>query len=305
MIILANITQNKVDSAFLFIHGICVALLALVTVLMIYFVIKYSRKKNPTPVDISGNLWLEITWTIVPVILVTLMFLYGLAGFRVLREVPANAMLVKASARMWQWSFQYENGKRSEILYVPSGRPVKLAITSEDVIHSLFIPAFRVKEDAVPGRETYLWFQGDDEGSYDLFCAEYCGLQHSAMLTKVVVMPADKFARWYFPDGAAPASPENSPGYDLFITKGCSTCHSESGLTDVTSPALKKLFGSKITTVRNGAEVELVVDEDYLRRAIVEPNVEIRKGFLAVMPSYKDALTEEELQAIIDYLKQY
>ncbi|MBI5361021.1 MAG: cytochrome c oxidase subunit II [Planctomycetes bacterium] len=305
MVIFANITQNKVDNVFLFVHGICVALLAVVTVAMIYFVIKYSRKKNPKPVDIPGNLWLEITWTVVPVILVTLMFLYGLSGFNVLRKVPADAMLVKASARMWQWNFQYENGRRSEILYVPSGKPVKLAITSADVVHSLFIPAFRVKEDAVPGRETYLWFQGDDEGSYDLFCAEYCGVQHSAMLTKVVVMSADKFDGWYSSDGAVPSPPQDLPGHDLFIAKGCSTCHSESGQGDVTSPVLKKLFGSKITTVRNGAEVELIVDEDYLRRSIIDPDADVRKGFLAVMPSYKDALTEDELRSIVNYLEKY
>ncbi|RJQ20591.1 MAG: cytochrome c oxidase subunit II [Nitrospiraceae bacterium] len=187
----------NVRGVFLFIAGVSVVMLVLVTSIMVFFLIKYDRKRNPTASDIEGNLPLEISWVVIPTVLVVAMFYYGWTGFSVMREPPADAMNVKVSARMWSWSFTYENGKKSGELTVPLNRPVKLIITSEDVIHSLFIPAFRVKEDAVPGMETYLWFLPDRTGSYDLFCSEYCGAGHHAMVSKVIVMSREDFSRWY------------------------------------------------------------------------------------------------------------
>ena len=193
----ASNLANTVDSVFLFICSICVVLLAIVTFAMVYFVIKYSRKKNITPSNIEGNIPLEIIWTVIPTLLVLAMFYYGWIGYKEIRNVPKDAMVIKATGHMWAWSFEYENGKQSSILNLPLGKPVKVELSSWDVIHSLYIPAFRVKEDAVPKKKNYLVFKPDKVGTYNIFCAEYCGQEHSSMLTKAVVMPEKEFKAWY------------------------------------------------------------------------------------------------------------
>lgn len=188
---------ERVDNTFFYIAGISVFLLFSITVFMIYCLIRFNRRRNPMPADISENLYLEIAWTIIPIILVLSMFYYGWTGYRVLGKIPEGSMDVNVTARMWSWTFRYENGKESDQLYVPAGKPVKLTITSMDVIHSLYIPALRIKQDAVPGMKTHLWFKADIKGEYDILCAEYCGLRHSYMLSKLIVMPEEDFLKWY------------------------------------------------------------------------------------------------------------
>lgn len=188
---------QQVDSTFLLIVGISVVLLLIVTVTMIYFVIRYSRKRNPKPTDIHGNTTLEIIWTLIPTVLVLLMFFSGYSGFKYMRDVPEDAMPVTVTGKMWKWDFQYENGKLTDTLYVPVNKPIKMLIKSLDVNHSFYLPAFRVKEDAIPGRTNYLWFQPTETGSFDIACAEYCGLSHAYMYSKLVVMPEDEFYKWY------------------------------------------------------------------------------------------------------------
>ena len=190
-------SAHIVSNVFLFVCGITVVLLILVTSLMVYFVIKSNKRRNPTPVDVEGSTLLEITWTVVPTFIVLAMFYYGWIGFKEMRTVPKDAMVVKVNGYMWSWLFEYANGKQSGILNLPAGKPVKLELSSRDVIHSFFIPAFRVKEDVVPGKGNYLWFKPLKFGSYDVFCAEYCGQKHYSMLTKVVVMPEEEFKTWY------------------------------------------------------------------------------------------------------------
>lgn len=188
---------SDVDQAFLFIVGVSVALLVLITVLMVVFVVKYHKRRHPRPEKVKDNLLLEIAWTVIPTLLVLAMFYYGLSAFRIMRTVPKDAFTVKVVGQMWQWRFEYPNGKQSEYLHVPYGKPVKLLLSSSDVIHSFYVPAFRVKQDAVPGMETYLWFEPTALGEFDAFCAEYCGLQHSSMITKVIVKPREEFDQWY------------------------------------------------------------------------------------------------------------
>ena len=161
--------SNPADDTFFFILGISLTLLALNTGVMIYFVFRYSRKRNPRAVDVKENIPLEIIWTVIPTLLVLAIFFVGWKGFQYMRTVPADAMIVKVMARQFSWTFTYENGRQDGVLRVPIRKPVKLLITSADVLHSLYIPAYRIKEDAVPGRETYLWFLPDELGSYDLF----------------------------------------------------------------------------------------------------------------------------------------
>jgi cytochrome c oxidase subunit 2 len=206
---------GEVDKIFLFIVGISVLLLALITVLMIYFVVRYGRKRHPEAVDIEGNTLLEIVWTIIPTALVLAMFYYGWIGFKAMRDVPDDAMNVSVTGQMWFWKFEYKNGRQTDSLHVPVGKPVKLNIESLDVIHSLYIPAFRIKEDAVPGAETYLWFVAENEGDFDIFCAEYCGTGHSSMNSKVIAHPEEEFRRWYNawtpqPEDASPEADSTS-----------------------------------------------------------------------------------------------
>lgn len=192
-----NQIVNQVDNVFILIVSISVFFLLLVTIAMIYFVIRYRKKRNPQSSNITGNTTLEVVWTVIPTILVLIIFWYGWAGFKTMRNVPADAMVIKVTGRMWMWSFEYDNKKKSDTtLYVPLGKPIKMEIQSVDVNHSFYIPAFRVKEDAVPGRTNYLWFQPTMLGTYDIMCAEYCGMNHSYMLGKLVVLTPEKFEEW-------------------------------------------------------------------------------------------------------------
>jgi cytochrome c oxidase subunit II len=187
---------NSTDTTFFFIVAVSVFFLVVITFSMIFFVIKYSRKKHPKAKNIHGNIPLEITWTVIPTILVLIMFWMGWAGYKQLADAPADAMNVNVTAQMWRWTFQYPNGVTTDTLYVPVNKPVKVLLHSRDVNHSFFVPAFRVKKDVIPNRQNTAWFNADKQGTYDLFCAEYCGLNHSHMLSKVIVMPQDSFNNW-------------------------------------------------------------------------------------------------------------
>ncbi|MDD5361774.1 MAG: cytochrome c oxidase subunit II [Ignavibacteria bacterium] len=187
---------RQTDITFIVIVGISFLLLALVTAAMFYFIYKYSRKKNPVATDITGNTTLEILWTAIPLVLVMVMFFFGYSGFKQMRNAPSDAMTVKVTGRMWAWSYEYDNGVKSDTLFVPKGIPIKLELSSADVNHSFYMPAFRVKEDVIPGRKNYMWFDPKEEGRYQVECAEYCGLSHSYMLSQVLVLPAEKFNTW-------------------------------------------------------------------------------------------------------------
>lgn len=188
---------ESVDFVMLYIVGISVILLLGITATMIYFVFKYNRKKGHQPVDIEHNTLLEVVWIVIPTILVLSMFYFGYTSFRENQNIPENSFKVNVTARMWQFSFQYVNGKQTDTLYVPVNTPIKLEMTSQDVNHAFFIPAFRIKEDVINGKKTYLGFTAKEIGDYDVACAEYCGLNHSAMYTKVKVLPKEQFDNWY------------------------------------------------------------------------------------------------------------
>jgi cytochrome c oxidase subunit 2 len=306
--------SNPADSVFFFILGIAVFFLVLNTAVMIYFVIRYSRKRNPHPEDIKEHLTIEIVWTVIPTILVLLIFFAGWKGFQYMRTVPPDAMPVKVLARQWSWTFTYENGREDSVLRVPVRKPVKLLITSADVLHSLYIPAYRIKEDCVPGMETYLWFQPDEPGSYDLFCTEYCGVAHADMITKVEVMQEEEFAAWYggeavAAEAAKPAAKAGKKGEaarpvaeTLLNVKGCLACHSTDGTPKI-GPTLKGLFGKKEKVLQDGKEREVVVDEAFIRQKILEPERARIKGFPPIMPSQKGLLTDREIEDIVGYIK--
>jgi cytochrome c oxidase subunit 2 len=187
---------KPVDNTFLFIVVICVFFLVLITTLMITFVIKYSSKKNKKAENIEGNVPLEITWTLIPLGLVMVMFYFGWTGYKQMTDVPQNAMVVNVYARMWSWSYKYADGFKTDTLFCPVNKPVKVLLNSEDVDHSFFVPAFRVKKDVIPGRVNTAWFLPTRIGSYDVYCAEYCGLMHSYMYSKVVVLTENQYNDW-------------------------------------------------------------------------------------------------------------
>lgn len=190
-------TSQAVDPVFLTIFGISVVLLLGITAAMVWFSYRYHRCRAPEPTSqASSNLWLEITWTLLPTVLVLAMFYYGWAGYLSLRQVPPGSLAVTATARQWSWTFTYQNGKSSPTLYVPVGQPILVNLVSEDVIHGFYLPAFRVKRDVVPGMKNHAWFVAIRPGSYDLFCSQYCGLLHSAMTTTVEAVPATEFQEW-------------------------------------------------------------------------------------------------------------
>jgi cytochrome c oxidase subunit 2 len=187
---------ENVDNTFFFIVAVSLILLLAITFLMIYFVFKYNRKKGVKAENIHGSTTLEITWTVIPLILVMAMFYMGWVGYEQLSNPPADAMIVKAQAKMWKWEFEYPNGVKADTMFVPYGKAVRVNITSVDVNHSFYVPAFRFKRDAIANRVNFVWFKAEKLGSYDIACAEYCGLNHSKMYTKLVIIPEAEYNAW-------------------------------------------------------------------------------------------------------------
>ncbi len=293
-------TTETVDRIFFYIFGISVVLLLAITAVMLWFVVKYHRTRQPRPqASPRSNLWLETAWTIIPTLIVLSMFWYGWQGYTTLRDVPEGALDVKVSGRKWSWSFTYPNGRISSILTVPVGQAIRLDITSEDVLHSFYIPAFRIKRDAVPGMHTYEWFVATEPGSYDAFCAEYCGVAHASMITTIEALPDKEFQDWYqqeFEHGE-----EEGKGRELLAKYGCTGCHSLDG-SKMVGPTLLGLFGRQVTVTTDGVERKLIVDREYLIRAIVEPQSDITQGYAPMMPPYA-SLSAEELEEIVEYLE--
>jgi cytochrome c oxidase subunit II len=295
------------DTAFYFIAGISLMFLVGLTFLMLYFVHKYNRKRNKTAVQIEGSNLLETVWTVVPTMLALAMFYFGWEGWKPMAKPPKDAMNITSVARMWNFSFTYDNGKQSPDLVVPVNTPVKIHLVSLDVIHSLFIPAFRIKSDMIPGREKVMWFLPENEGNYDLFCAEYCGLRHSYMSSTVKVLSKEKFAEWYgSKEEATAAAPGLTPaaeGLAIMKTQGCIACHSSDG-TRIVGPTYLNLFGSKQVVIRNGAEVTVTVDDAYIKHKIMDPGFEVVKGYpRGIMQSYKGKVSDDDISKIVEYLK--
>lgn len=295
------------NTAFYFIAGVSLFFLLGLTFIMLYFVFRYNKKKNKTAVQNEGNTLLEIIWTVVPILLALLMFYYGWEGWKPMNKPPGNAMNITATARMWSFSFLYENGKESPDLVVSVNSPVKINLVSLDVIHSLFIPAYRIKSDIVPGREKFMWFIPQTEGEYDLYCAEYCGLRHSYMKAIVKVLSKEKFTSWYGDtttlSKAAERSAPGAQGLAIMKIQGCLACHSSDG-SKIVGPTYLNLFGSQQVVIRDGTEVLVTVDEAYVKQMVLDPTSQVVKGYpKGLMQSYKGKLSDADIAKIIEYLK--
>lgn len=304
----SNFVQG-VDMAFLVILGISFFFLIGLTVVMLVFIYKYNNKKNPKATQIEGSVKLEIIWTVVPFLLTMLMFYYGWAGWKPMQKAPEDAMEITVYGRMWNFSFEYENGRRTDTLFLPKDQPVKLNLVAMDVLHSLYIPAFRVKQDMVPGlKNNSMWFEPQKIGTYELYCAEYCGLQHSYMYTYVQVMENADFQSWIKDTTrvAASAAIIDSPaatGKRIMQNIGCFACHTIDG-TKLVGPSFKGIWGEE-TTVKTGSETrQVLVDEAYIKKAIYDPNDDIVDGFgRGLMLSYRGQLSDDDITNIIEYLK--
>lgn len=292
-----------VDRAFAVIFGIAFVFIIGISAFMIYTVIRYRRSRGHQAKQFSGSLRLELLWTVIPLALVMLMFYYGWIGFAPMRKVPPDAMKIVAIGRMWEWEFDYGDGRMSPELVIPVNKPVRIDLKSEDVNHSLFIPAFRVKEDVVPGYNNFLWFTPYYIGEYDILCTEYCGLLHSSMTSKTRVMSQEDFDIWLdqLAEAAAIPVPE---GLTLLRNNGCLACHSVDG-SKLVGPSFKGYWGGERVVTEDGVEKSITVDESYTLKSIYDPNSQIVKGFSpGLMQSYTDVVSEEDALKMIEYLKE-
>lgn len=297
----SNLAEG-VDKAFVFIFTISFIFIIGLTLLMIYILIRYRRSKVKDAMQFTGSIKLEILWTVIPLILVLLMFYYGWVGFAPMREVPDDALRIKTIGRMWEWEFDYGQGKLSKILVIPVNKPIRLDLVSEDVNHSLFIPAFRVKEDVVPGYDNWLWFTPLYPGEYEIMCTEYCGLLHYDMVTRARVVEQEEFDEWLENLEATGLIPDH-PGLAVLKKNGCMACHSLDG-AKLVGPTFKNLYNSQKTVLIGRDESDVLADDEYITRAIYQPNDEIVKGYSrGLMNSYEKLISPEEIQLIIEYLK--
>jgi cytochrome c oxidase subunit II len=297
----SNFVQG-VDKVFLIILAISFFFMIAITAVMIYFTIKYSRKKNIPAVQVKDNTMLEVAWTVIPLLLTILMFYFGYAAYLPMRKPPKDAMIIASTAKMWKWSFEYEGNKQSDTLYVPINKPIKLTLKSLDVIHGMFIPSFRIKQDVVPGRPNFVWFIPQELGEYNIMCSAYCGVLHSSMLAVIKVVPQKDFNSWV---GALAVNTPTTlnPGLDILQKNGCVACHSLDG-TKIVGPTFKALYGATIDVITDGTTHKVKADDQYLKSSITDPDKDIVVGYnKGLMKSYKSTLKEADITKIIDYLK--
>ena len=299
----ASNLASKVDAVIWFITVISLVFFILISIFLVYFAIRYRRRQeNEETPYITGSHVLETIWTIIPSILLIVIFVYGFVVYKDMRTPPEDSLEVTVIGRQWLWQFKYNNGKTTlNELYIPEGRPIKLVMTSEDVLHSFFVPAFRVKQDLVGGMYTYLWFTPTKTGTYELYCTEYCGTGHSAMLGKVVVMSPEEYEKWEKgeEEKAVASLPPAELGKQLYTQRGCNACHSIDG-SSLVGPTWKGLYGHEVV-LQDGTKV--TADENYIREAILEPQAKMVKGFGPVMPSFKGVISDDEISDLIAYIK--
>lgn len=294
-------TADSTDALFHFINEVSLVLLIGITISLIYFAIKYRRRSedDETPV-ITHNNTLEITWSVVPLLICFVIFGWGYTGWLNLKSVPDNAYEIQVNGFKWGWNVKYDNGAQTlNEIHVPEGRPVKIVLQSSDVLHSFFVPDYRVKHDVVPGRYTYVWFEAEEAGESIVFCTEYCGTGHSDMLAKVIVHTEEDFQTWLEKNGGGVSGTPVEQGEQLVQLQGCTTCHSDDG-SRLIGPSFKGLWESE-ETLSDGSTV--TVDENYLRESILNPGAKIVESYDNVMTPYEGRISDEEITNIIEYLK--
>ena len=294
----ASSIARSVDQLYFFLTAVTLFFTALIFSIIFYFMIKYRRRSpDERPKAIEGSFPLEVLWTAIPTLIVAVIFVWSSTLYFRNAEPPKGAMEMFVTGKQWMWKVEHPEGQREiNELHVPLGRPVKLTMTSEDVIHDFFVPAFRVKKDVLPGRFTTLWFEATNVGTFHLFCAQYCGAFHAGMIGSIVVQEPDEYERWLA--GGAPGESMEQAGEKVYQASGCPTCH----LADGTGlgPSLLGVFGHpvKLTTGET-----VTADDAYMRESIVLPKAKVVLGYSPIMPSFQGQLTEEQLNNVIAYLR--
>lgn len=270
---------------------------------MIYFAVKYKRKsQNDKTAYITHDTRLEILWSVIPLVIFLFVFAWGWIIYHDMRTMPKDALEIHVTGKQWAWAAEYKNGVRSVDVVVPVNKDVKIILTSEDVIHSFFVPSFRIKQDAVPGRYTALWFRAEKLGEFHVFCAEFCGTSHSAMMTRLRVVSQEDFDKWLTEESEVGSLPLAQRGAKIFQTRACASCHNVDNPAVKIGPSLYQKWGHE-EEMDDGKKVN--VDENYVRESILEPQAKIVKGYPrpSPMPAFQGQLSESELTALIEYIK--
>lgn len=295
----ASTISGKVDALYFYLSGVTIFFTLLISGVLIFFVIKY-RRRTPfeIPRPIAGSHKLETLWSVIPFIIAMSMFAWGAQVYFQMYRPPNNAVEIYVVGKQWMWKIQHSTGQREiNELHVPAGRKIKLIMTSEDVIHDFFVPAFRIKADVLPGRYTTQWFEATQPGTYHLFCAEFCGMNHSGMIGSVVVMQPTQFDAWL--SGSAGQQSPAVAGQQLYESLGCVSCHGAQG-EGGRGPALTGLFGKNVF-LTNGQTV--VADESYVRESIENPSAKLVNGFGPIMPTFQGQVTPDQLIQIMAFIK--
>ena len=294
----ASTFAGQVDGIYFFALVVSIVFSLLIAVLIVAFAVRYRRREgHEIGEPVHGSLWLEIGWSAIPFAIMMAMFFWGTKVFFTVIRPPADAVEYQVVAKRWMWKFQHPNGQREiNDLHVPVGTPIRFKMTSEDVIHSLFFPAMRTKADVLPGRYTTLWFEATKPGSYYLFCAEYCGAEHSRMIGRVIVLLPHDYETW-LSGGAGIKSPE-ARGSELFTAFACNSCHQDA--STLRGPALAGLFGKPVALADGG---RAVADDAYLRESILNPTAKLVAGYSPVMPTFRGQVNEDDLMQLIAYIK--
>lgn len=294
----ASTIAADVDNLYFFLLAITAFFSTLISGLVIFFAIRFRRRSEvELPEPITGSTKLETLWTVIPAIIVMIIFGWGAKVFLSLNRAPADSMPIYVVGKQWMWKLQHLEGQREiNELHIPVDRAVKMIMSSEDVIHSFYVPAFRVKADVLPGRYTSIWFEATQPGEYHLFCAEYCGTKHSGMIGKVVAMEPVAYEAWL--SGGPREQSMTARGQALFQNFSCHTCHKADG--SGRGPALEGIFGKSVT-LQTGQTI--VVDENYLRESILSPSSKVVAGYQPVMPAFQGLVNEDGLVQLLAYIK--
>jgi cytochrome c oxidase subunit II len=294
----ASTMAPRVDALYFYLVAVTVVFSLLIAIAILYFAIKYRRRsESELPHGIEGSLKLEIAWSVIPLLFTLTFFFWGASIFFAMNRPPDDAIEISVVGKQWMWKFQHADGQREiNELHVPIGRPVRLVMASEDVIHSFYVPAFRLKRDVLPGRIATLWFEATKPGRYHLFCAEYCGTKHSGMIGSIEVMEPTEFQAWLA--GGSGSESLASAGAKLFQQHACNTCHRPDSLAR--GPNLEGLFGKPVVLEGGGT---VIADESYIRESIVMPNAKRVAGFQPLMPTFQGLISEEGLLQLVAYVK--
>ncbi len=294
----ASSIAKSVDHLYFFLTGVTLFFTALIFLTIFYFMLKYRRRSpQDRPRPIEGSLPLEILWTAIPTLIVAGIFVWGSSLYFRNAQPPPGSMEIFVTGRQWMWKVEHPEGQREiNEVHVPLGRPVKLTMTSEDVIHDFYIPAFRVKKDVLPGRYSSLWFEPTQLGTFHLFCAQYCGAFHAGMIGSIVVVPPDEYERWLV--GGVHGESMEAAGEKIFHDKGCESCHLSDG--SGRGPSLHGVYGRPVR-LSNGQA--MTADDSYIRESILTPATKIVAGYTPIMPSFAGQLNEEQILELVAYMR--